>query len=98
MDATHLRKTVVYARRKYGIKSFHLIHDSFGTTAAQAGNLFKAVREQMVATYEHNDVLEDFREQFQSQLHDSQLSKLKPIPEKGTLDLRGILESEFCFR
>ena len=98
LDATHLRKTVVHARRKYGIKSFHLIHDSFGTTAAQAGNLFRAVREQLVDTYEHNDVLGDFRDQFLDQLHETQVDKLKEIPARGTLDLQGILESEFCFR
>lgn len=98
LDATHLRKTVVHARRKYGIKSFQVIHDSFGTTAAQAGNLFRAVREMMIDTYKDNDVLEDFREQFIGQLHESQLKDLKPIPEKGTLDLDGIMDSWGCFR
>lgn len=98
MDGTHLRKTVVHSRRKYNIKSFHIIHDSFGTIAAKAGCLFKAVREQMVETYDGNDVLEDFRDQFISQLHETQIDKLKPIPERGTLDLQGILETEYSFR
>lgn len=98
MDGCHLRMTVVHARRKYGIKFFHLIHDSFGTIPAHAGGLFKAVRETMVNMYEKHDVLEGFREQALTQLHESQVDSLKPVPVKGTLDLQGILQSEFCFR
>ena len=98
MDGCHLRMTVTHARRRYGVKHFHLIHDSFGTLPARAGGLFKAVREAFVFMYEGNDVLSDFRDQFADQLHESQLDDLRPIPEKGSLDLRGVLQSEFCFR
>lgn len=96
-DGSHLRKTVVYANEKYGIESFALIHDSFGTIPADAGNLFKAVRETMVETYEENDVLADFYEQFADQLHESQLDKMPELPTKGTLNLQDILKSEFAF-
>ncbi|WP_338419767.1 DNA-directed RNA polymerase, partial [Xylella fastidiosa] len=74
-DGSHLRMTVVYAHEKYGIESFALIHDSFGTIPADAGKLFKAVRETMVITYENNDVLADFYSQFADQLHETQLDK-----------------------
>ena len=96
-DGSHLRKTVVHAATKYGVTFFALIHDSFGTIAAKAGSMFKAVRETMVDTYEFNDVLADFREQFLDQLHETQLDKLPPIPEKGSLNLREILNSSFAF-
>jgi len=96
-DGSHLRKTVVHASKKYGIKSFALIHDSFGTIPADAGNLFKAVRETLVETYENNNVLEDFREQFMDQLHETQLDKMPPIPAMGDLDLQEILKSDFAF-
>lgn len=97
MDGSHLRMTVVHARRKYGVKSFALIHDSFGTIAADAGNLFKAVRETLVETYEHNDVLGDFYEQFADQLHESQIEKMPTMPAKGNLNLSEILKSDFAF-
>lgn len=96
-DGSHLRKTVVKASECYGVEFFALIHDSFGTIPAKAGEMFKAVRETMVETYTENDVLEDFREQFMDQLHASQLEKMPPIPEKGTLDITKILESQFAF-
>ena len=96
-DGSHLRKTVVWAHEKYGIESFALIHDSFGTIPADAANLFKAVRETMVDTYESCDVLADFYDQFADQLHESQLDKMPALPAKGNLNLRDILESDFAF-
>ena len=96
-DGSHLRKTVVLAHEKYGIESFALIHDSFGTIPADAAGLFKAVRETMVDTYESNDVLADFYEQFADQLHESQLDKMPALPKKGNLNLQDILKSDFAF-
>ena len=96
-DGSHLRMTVVHANEVYGIDSFALIHDSFGTIPADAGNLFKAVRETMVKTYEDNDVIADFYDQFSDQLHESQLDKMPAVPAKGDLNLRDILESDFAF-
>lgn len=96
-DGSHLRMTIVHAHRAYGIESFAVIHDSFGTIPADAGSLFKAVRESMVNTYENNDVLADFYEQFADQLHESQLEKMPALPSKGTLDIRSILDSDFAF-
>jgi len=96
-DGSHLRMTVVYAHEKYGIESFALIHDSFGTIPADAGKLFKAVRETMVLTYENNDVLADFYSQFADQLHETQLDKMPPLPKKGNLNLQDILKSDFAF-
>lgn len=96
-DGCHLRKTVVKANRDYGVEFFALIHDSFGTIPAHAGFMFQAVRETMVETYENNDVLADFREQFMDQLHESQLEKMPEIPAKGNLDIRMILQSAFAF-
>lgn len=96
-DGSHLRKTVVWAHEKYGIESFALIHDSFGTIPADAANLFKAVRETMVDTYESCDVLADFYDQFADQLHESQLDKMPALPAKGNLNLQDILKSDFAF-
>ena len=96
-DGSHLRTTVVHAHEAYGIESFALIHDSFGTIPAHAGNLFKAVRETFVGTYEHHDVLADFREQFIDQLHETQMEKMPPLPKRGTLDIREIIKSQFAF-
>lgn len=96
-DASHLQLTVSKAKRVYGITAFAMIHDSFGTHAAKAGSMFKAVRETMVDTYTKYDVIEEFYKQFADQLHEGQLEKMPPVPSKGSLDLSEILESPFAF-
>lgn len=96
-DGSHLRKTVVHTHRKYGVMSFAVIHDSFGTIPADAAFLFKGVRETMVETYRDNDVLLDFYEQFDCQLHESQRDKLPELPKKGKLNIEDILSSDYAF-
>lgn len=96
-DGSHLRKTVVHTHRKYGVMSFAVIHDSFGTIPADAESLFKGVRETMVETYRDNDVLQDFYDQFADQLHESQRDKLPTLPAKGKLNIEDILSSDFAF-
>jgi DNA-directed RNA polymerase len=96
-DGSHLRKTVVRGHDHYKITFFALIHDSFGTIAAHAGKLFRAVRETFVETYDQTCILSDFREQFIDQLHETQIKEMPPIPKKGTLDIRGTLASHFAF-
>lgn len=96
-DGSHLRKTVVHTHRKYGVMSFAVIHDSFGTIPADAEYLFRGVRETMVETYRDNDVLLDFYEQFKYQLHESQRDKLPELPKKGKLNIEDILYSDFAF-
>uniref|UniRef100_A0AAU8GD48 DNA-directed RNA polymerase n=3 Tax=unclassified Kayfunavirus TaxID=2749939 RepID=A0AAU8GD48_9CAUD len=96
-DGSHLRKTVAHTHRKYGVMSFAVIHDSFGTIPADAEYLFRGVRETMVETYRDNDVLLDFYEQFEYQLHESQRDKLPELPKKGKLNIEDILSSDFAF-
>ncbi|UES35512.1 RNA polymerase [Enterobacter phage KKP_3263] len=96
-DGSHLRKTVVHTHRKYGVMSFAVIHDSFGTIPADAEYLFRGVRETMVETYRDNDVLQDFYEQFADQLHESQRDKLPELPKRGKLNIEDILLSDFAF-
>lgn len=97
MDGSHMRRTVRHAFKSYAIGFFAIIHDSFGTIPAQAGKLFKAVRETFVSTYQFNDVLNDFREEFLEQLHETQLEDMPPIPQKGDLDIQQVLLSDFAF-
>ncbi|ALP47773.1 N4-like RNA polymerase [Escherichia phage GA2A] len=96
-DGSHLRKTVVHTHSKYGVMSFAVIHDSFGTIPADAEFLFKGVRETMVETYRDNDVLQDFYEQFADQLHETQRDKLPELPKRGKLNIEDILSSDFAF-
>ena len=95
-DAAHMMLTTVRAEQE-GIKSFAMIHDSFGTTAAETEDLFRIVREGFVEMYTDVDVLEQFRAEIVRQLSEEGVEQLPALPESGTLDLSGVLASRFCF-
>ncbi|PTS86465.1 DNA-dependent RNA polymerase [Pseudomonas sp. HMWF032] len=98
MDASHLMETV-HAASDLGIRSFAMIHDSFGTHAGNSHLLFRAVREQFVRTYTAQDVLGCFKEQVMDQMSEANLGKLLKLdyPQNGSLDVTGVVESQYAF-
>lgn len=96
MDASHLMQTVT-AGYKEGIRSFAMIHDSFGTHAGNSGKFFGIIREEFVRTYVEQDVLAVFASQVSDQLNNENLKKLAKIPAKGSLDVSGVKESLYAF-
>lgn len=97
MDASHLLLTVKHCSEHYGIHSFAMIHDSYGTHAGHAEYLFKGVREVFVNTYTENNVMQDLHDQVALQLDKKNVKELPPIPEIGTLDLEKVKESLYAF-
>lgn len=95
-DAAHLMLTVSRAKQE-GIKSFAMIHDSFGTTAGETETLYRVVRDAFIEMYTEIDVLEAFRDELSVQLSEKARGNLKALPERGTLDLAQVAESRFCF-
>ena len=95
-DAAHMMLTTVRATQE-NIKSFAMIHDSFGTTAAETEDLFRIVRESFVEMYTDMDVLDNFRGEIVRQLSDEAVESLPELPARGLLDLSGVLDSRFCF-
>jgi DNA-directed RNA polymerase len=93
MDASHMRATI---RRCWheGIRSFSLIHDSYGTHAGNAWALAEFLREEFVEMY-RDDVLEKFKKELELQLPEG--TELEELPPKGDLDLALVLESDFFF-
>lgn len=96
MDAAHLQR-VVNAGHSKGNANFMMIHDSFGTDAAHAGQLFKTIREEFVELYKDQNYLQDFLEQVSYLINDDDMDKIPKIPSFGTLDLEEVKKSDFCF-
>ena len=92
MDASHLQLTVCTANDQ-GINHFAMIHDSYGTTVADAGVLFKTVRECFVKMYTEHDVLKEFAEEV-AHLTEKELPDL---PSKGAFDIKEVLSSLYAF-
>lgn len=79
------------------IKSWALIHDSFGTLPSRTQSLFMYVRVAFMELYTQHDVLEDFRGQILQQLDPDKIEQLPELPTKGNLDLHSVLRSQYCF-
>lgn len=88
MDASHLHLTTVAMVDKVEGVSLAMIHDDYGTHAADAQVLFNTIREEFVSMYEHHDPLQEFRNRY---------PMCSPIPSKGTLNIREVLDSDFFF-
>lgn len=95
MDAAHLVATV-NACVDAGIEDFAMIHDSYGTHAANADALGTLLRECFIEQYSGN-VLEDLRSHVISQLSPELAAKVPPIPTMGDLDLTAIHQSGYFF-
>lgn len=94
MDAAHMQLTVSRCHAE-GIRSFSLIHDSYGTHAGNAWAMAQYLREEFVRMYSETDVLAQFKAEIEMMLPES--IKLPALPPKGSLDLMQVLESPFFF-
>jgi DNA-directed RNA polymerase len=96
MDASALQSCVNIATEN-GITSFAMIHDSYGTLAADTEMLGKCLRHAFVDLYSEHDVLSQFRAGIEEMLDDAARKKLAPVPASGDLDLSQVLRSDFFF-
>jgi len=87
LDASHLTLTV-NAATEQGITSLAMIHDDYGTHAADAPALYKIIRERFVAMYQEHDMLAEFRAAYPT---------LPEPPEQGALDITQVLDSPYFF-
>lgn len=84
-DASHLALVAVAAAAE-GL-DLAMIHDDYGTHAADAAKLYRIIREVFVAMYENCDPLAELAERY----------GLPAPPARGSLDLRAVLTSPYFF-
>lgn len=80
-----------------GITSFAVVHDSFGTLACDMDMLGACIRTSFVQMYTDHDVLEELRQRVSEVVGPRIEKNLPAVPEKGKLDINGVLESPFFF-
>lgn len=95
MDASHLVLTVNKCLDN-GITSLAMIHDSYGTHAADADMLSEQLREAFIEQYT-GDVLAVFIENLRQQLPEELMKQLPMPPTQGNLDLAGVRASRYFF-
>ncbi len=87
MDAAHMH-LVASAASGLGIDVLAMVHDDFGTHAADTQKFFTLIREVFVKMYTDNDPLMAFHEKYQ---------ETERPPMKGDLELEEVLLSDFFF-
>lgn len=95
LDAAHLQAVALQGRRE-GINHLAMIHDSFGTHAADTARISQILRETFIEQYK-GDVLRDFYEQLKEQLGAELAEKLPEPPSMGELDLTQVLSADYTF-
>lgn len=97
LDAAHLVLTTLVAADEYGITDFALIHDSFGTLAADTDGMFSAVREAFVVMYEEHDPFQELYDEVFASLSEEGKAKLPKPPSEGALDLSNVRQALYAF-
>ena len=95
LDSAHMINTILMALDN-DVTDFFMIHDSFATTCADTWKMYHCVRHAFVDQYESGCFFEEIRDQVAQRVSDPN-KELPDVPAKGTLDIRGVLESEYCF-
>ena len=94
-DASHLM-AVAEAAKASGLNHLAVIHDSFGTHAADTNALADILRTTFVAQYTP-DVLGNFHREFSEQLPEELREQLPAPPLAGSFDLNQVLRSSYVF-
>lgn len=92
MDASAMMLTIARVQGQ-GVSQFAMIHDSYGTVAADMDKLAAALRGAFVDMYTLNNVLVDFL----AALPDTVREECPPLPVAGALDLLAVRDSDFFF-
>lgn len=101
LDAAHLCQTVLECLVNKGtqVRDFMLIHDSFGTHAANTDVMFAIVRKTFIAQYKDKCIYSDIKQQLIDyyKLTEEEAAALPDIPAKGDLSLDAIIDADYCF-
>ena len=95
LDACHMQSTIL-SMLDNNIEDFFMIHDSFGTQCAQVWPMFQIIRNTFVDQYTGPCFLSYFRSSVGEQ-RTAEEPPLPPVPNKGSLDVSQVVDSEFCF-
>lgn len=96
MDGSAMITTVYRCAVDHAIGSFAMIHDSYGTHAADTEVLASVLRDVFVRMYTEHDPFGDYVSAIFAAIEGSD-EELKDPPARGSLDLELVRKSEFFF-
>jgi len=86
IDATHLYMAI----DKMGDTDYAMIHDDFGVPANRVAEFRRVIQETFYDLHSNNDLLAAFQDEHPD-------VSLPPMPDRGDLDLSGVLSSPYFF-
>lgn len=95
LDGAALSLTVCRAAQ-YGVEAFSMVHDSYGTHAADAQVLADSLREVFVEMFDEKDLLAQIEDDARRSCPGHELD-VPPRPPFGNLVVSDVLESEYFF-
>ena len=95
LDGAHLRAVVNELKRR-GVSHVAVIHDSFGTHAADADTLSLVLRYTFIDQYTP-DILAGFRDELTDQLPPEVAQAIPEPPPPGPLDLNALAQADYMF-
>ena len=81
--------------KQAGINSFMTVHDCYGTLAPDTDMSAKLLREAFVEIY-RQPILKNFTQDVLSEIEVNE-ADLPSIPKEGSLDIDGVLQSDYFF-
>jgi DNA-directed RNA polymerase len=96
LDATHMMMTICNGLDE-GLENFAAVHDSFGVHACDMPMFSTCIRNAFHYMYSEHDVLAEFLESAKKLIPEEQWGDIPAMPSKGTLDIDGVLDSQFFF-
>lgn len=96
LDAAALQLTVDIALLN-DVTHFAVVHDSYGTHAADMASLGACLRAAFANMYRDHDPLAHLRDRITEALPERRRKKVPPLPERGTLDIELVRQSDFFF-
>jgi DNA-directed RNA polymerase len=87
---------VANAAAKEGI-AIATVHDSFGCLASRAKRFNHIIRAEFVRMYEEHDVLAEVLAQAKHDLTEHNWHRLPEAPQRGGLELEGVLNADYAF-
>jgi DNA-directed RNA polymerase len=96
LDAAALVGTIAEGQ-DVGIVAWRMIHDSFGTHAANAPRLAECLRLAFCDLYLGRDLLAELRDEIAAQLPEKARAELPAVPRPGTLDVSAVLRAPYFF-
>jgi DNA-directed RNA polymerase len=93
IDAAHMM-LVILSIAEAGVQRFSMIHDSFGCPCNDVPIMREAINRNFYEIHKGN-LLEQFKEDIEDAVIKQPIAR--SLPERGELDIRGVLDSDYLF-